>query len=132
MANAIDFRPTRPDRRIQSIHPVAVRIAVVAAAWFVVVMAISFSGTIESDYLMAVTIAFSVIFFGLVLGLAARAAGDPRWGGRSTEFRNFVNGKVEIATGIVSGRESLIQLLALPIVLAIGATAIGLIFVLLQ
>ena len=39
---------------------------------------------------------------------------------------------VEIATGIVTGRESLIQLLALPIVLAIGATAIGLIFVLLQ
>jgi hypothetical protein len=111
-------------------HPLAIRIATVAAAWFVIAMAISFSGGIETDYLMWVTIVFGIIFFGLTLGIAGRAAREPRWGGRPASFRDFVRGQVAIQTGRVTGSEAMVQLLTLPIVLALGATAIGLVFVL--
>jgi hypothetical protein len=119
-------------RPSHGMHPLAIRAAMVAAAWFVIAMAISFSGTIETDYLMWVTVGFSVIFFALTLGIAARAAHDPRWEDRPVSFDEWRRNDVATGTGRIASSEALVQLLTLPIGLAIGATAIGLIFVLSQ
>jgi hypothetical protein len=113
-----------------SVHPLVIRAATVASAWFVIAMAISFSGGIEADYLLAVVVGFSVIFFTLVLGLAAHAATHTRGGGAPDDsFEEFLNEEVAIDRGTISGREATVQLLTLPVTLAIGATAIGFIFV---
>lgn len=119
-------------RPSHGMHPLAIRAAIVAAAWFVIAMAISFSGTIETDYLMWVTVGFSLIFFGLTLGIASRAAHDRRWEDHPVSFAEWERDDVATGTGRISSREALVQLLTLPIALAIGATAIGLIFVLSQ
>jgi hypothetical protein len=111
----------------RSVHPLVIRAAVVASVWFVIVMAISFSGTIEGDYLFfGVVVAFSLIFFTLVLGLAAFAA---RGGRPAGPLGDFFHEKVSIKTGSISGREATIQVLMLPVALAIGATIIGAIFI---
>jgi hypothetical protein len=114
----------------RSVHPLVIRAAVVASVWFVIVMAISFSGTTEADYLFfGVTVAFSIIFFTLVLGLAAFAARRARGGGSAAPFGDFLHERVSINTGSVSGKEAMIQVLMLPVALAIGATIIGAIFI---
>jgi hypothetical protein len=112
------------------IHPYAIGTALAAAIWFVIAMAISFSGTLESDYLIAVTVGFSVIFFWLLLSTAMRAADYACRALPRFSFRRFLAGEVPINTGKVSGREALVQILVLPITLAIGATVIGTVFVL--
>jgi hypothetical protein len=113
-----------------SVHPLVIRAATVASAWFVIAMAISFSGGIEADYLLAVVVGFSVIFFTLVLGLTAHVATHTRGGGAPDDsFKEFLSEQVAIDRGTISGREAMVQLLTLPVTLAIGATAIGFIFV---
>ncbi len=112
-----------------SVHPLVIRAAVVASVWFVIAMAISFSGGIEADYLLAVVIGFSVIFFTLVLSLARYAAAHAPGGAPDDSLDEFLDEDVAINTGSVSGKEALVQVLMLPIALAIGATMIGFIFV---
>ena len=112
-----------------SVHPLVIRAAVVASVWFVIAMAISFSGGIEADYLLAVVIGFSVIFFTLVLSLARYAAAQATGGAPDDSLDEFLDQDVAINTGSVSGKEALVQVLMLPIALAIGATMIGFIFV---
>ena len=87
------------------------------------------TGNAFTNYPLVVTAGFAVVFFTLTLSLSSRAAADKRWAdaGR-TSFGEFVKDNVSIYTGTLAGREALIQIVMLPIVLAIGATAIGIIF----
>ena len=117
--------PTKPTR---GVHPAAIVMATTAAAWFVFAITVGFTGSGDGSYVLAIVVAFSVIFFGLVLGTAARAGSDPRWGDRPARFHDFVEDNVSVATGIVSGREAMIQMLMLPVTLAIGATAIAVVY----
>jgi hypothetical protein len=119
------------DGAAHGVHPVAIVAATVASVWFVIAMAISFSGTIEADYLLAVVVGFSAIFFTLVLSLAAYAAAHTREGGAPDDsFDEFLGEEVAIDRGSISGREAMVQLLTLPVALALGGTAIGLVFLL--
>lgn len=122
-------RRSKSRTRVHSVHPLVIRLAVVGAVWFLIVIAISFSGTIEADYLLAVVIGFSVIFFTLVLGLARRAANR---GGREDDaglLTDFLKEKVAIDRGVITGREATIQILMLPVTLAVGAMILGFIYV---
>ena len=112
-----------------SVHPLVIQTAVVASVWFVIAMAISFSGGIEADYLLAVVVGFSVIFFTLVLSLARYAAAHTNGGAPDDSLDEFLDEDVAINTGSVSGKEAMVQVLMLPIALAVGATMIGFIFV---
>jgi hypothetical protein len=113
------------------VHWGIIAAALVAAIWFVLAMVFLFaSGQPVSDYLLFIVAGFAVVFFALTLGLARWAADDPRWTRqRGRPFRDFVEGNVAIFTGAIAAREAMTQLLTLPIALAIGATAIGIIFV---
>ncbi len=107
-----------------------IEIALAAAIWFVAAMVLLFAtGDAFTDYPLVIVAGFAVVFFTLTLWLARRAARDQRWAdaGR-TSFGEFVDDNVSIHTGTIAGREALIQIVMLPIVLAAGATAIGIIF----
>lgn len=110
------------------IHPLAFRLPLVATAWFLISMAISFADTLETAYLMAIVVGFGIIFFGLTIGLAMHASGSGRWIGSAKSFRQFVRGEVGTHTGPISGREALVQLTVLPVTLALGGMAIGLVY----
>ena len=76
---------------------------------------------------------FAVIFFTLTLGLSNRAAHDPRWAGRArrradSSLDSFAKGRVAIATGAIPGRAAMVQVLVLPVTLAIGMMVLALIF----
>ncbi len=83
-----------------------------------------------SSYLLVIVVGFGMIFFGLTLGLARWAARDKRWSppGHQPTFDEFVDDNADTATGIIAGREAALQILTLPVVLALGATAIGVVF----
>jgi hypothetical protein len=128
VAKSADIEP-EPEVPTHAMHPLAIRVAVVAAAWFVIAMALSFADSIEAAYLMAVVSVLAVVFFGLTLGLARKSANDPRWAERPILFHEWIRSAVGVATGRIAAREALVEVLTLPIALAIGATAIGLAFV---
>ena len=123
--------PADPQKPTVGIHAGAVKIAVAAAFWFVAATAVLFaSGDAFVDYPLAIVFGFAVVFFGLTLGLARWAANDERWSPRRPQpFARFVEDNVAIETGTIAAREALIQIVALPITLAAGITAIGIVFV---
>ncbi len=87
------------------------------------------SGDPASDYLLWIVGGFAFGFFALALGLARLAADDPRWAGRRPRrFRDFIRSNVAVSTGVIRGREALLQLLTIPVSLAIGATILGIVF----
>ena len=91
------------------------------------------AGDLASDLNLFGVVGFALIFFTLTLGLASRAARDQRWGGTGElptreSLAEFVEDDIEIATGTISGREALVQILVLPMTLAAGMVVIGLIF----
>jgi hypothetical protein len=70
-----------------------------------------------------------VIFLALFLFTATYSRGDPRWPTKRTSFREFLDGTVSTATGDERGRDVLIEIALLPVTLAVGATLIGLAWV---
>ena len=100
-------------------------------AYAVLAVAFFMTGDLASNLDLYGVAGFAVIFFTLTLSLSRRAAVDPRWGGRSrATFTEFIEDNVAIATGTVSGREAMLQILLLPATLALGMIAIGLVFAL--
>jgi hypothetical protein len=130
-AAAADTPLNRPAPTV-GVHWKMIRTALFAAIWFVAVAVIAFrTGHPFSDYILWVVAGFALIFFGLTLGLARRAADDPRWNphGRRRTLADAIDGNVDTATGAIPGRAALVELLTLPITLAIGATVIAAIFI---
>ena len=115
---------------VVGVHWAVVVIALVAAIWFVLAMVVLYArGVAGDDYLLWIVAGFALVFFALTLGLARRAANDPRWArGGQPPLADFVEDNVATATGVIAAREAMIQLLTLPIVLAIGATIIAIVF----
>jgi hypothetical protein len=131
-ASAIPSVPIATRVAAPGMHPRAFRLPMIAAAWFLISMAISFAGTLETAYLMAIIVGFAIIFFGLAIGLAMHASGSGGWLGSGSSFRRFVGGEVTICTGRISGREAMLQLTVLPVTLALGGMTIGLVYLLLR
>ena len=109
-------------------HPRAFLWPMLAVAWFLSSMAISFADTLETGYLMAIVVGFAIIFFGLMLGLGIHAGRSERRFGSPSSFRRFLNSEVGVYTGRIRGREAMLQLTVLPVTLALGGTAIGLVY----
>jgi hypothetical protein len=110
------------------VHPVAIATIVGAALWFIAVTWVAFARGAEIDYLLAIVTLFFGIFFTLFLLTATYNRGDARWPVKRTSFREFLDGTVGTATGDQRGRDVFIEIAALPITLAVGATLIGLVW----
>jgi hypothetical protein len=119
-----------PEQPTTGVARAPILIGLAAAIWFVGAMVLLFaSGNPFDDYLLVIVAGFAVMFFGLTLGLARRAAMDKRWGSDSKQsVVEFVEKNVGVATGTIAAREAMVQIITLPLVLALGGTAIGIIF----
>jgi hypothetical protein len=105
--------------------------ALAVSALFVAAMIYLFAGGDGlTNFLLAIVAGFAMVFFGLTLGLGRWAADDPRWQdeGRRPTLEEFAHDNVATATGVIAGREAMVQILTLPIVLAVGGAAIGIVF----
>jgi len=111
------------------VHPIVVKIAIGAVLWFLAVTWFAFAGSGGVDWDLTVVTVFFAIFFTLFLLLASFSVADPRWPTRDTSLREFLTSKVGLATGEESGRDVLIEIALVPVVLAFAATLIGLAWV---
>ena len=93
--------------------------------WFLAVTWLAFAGSGGVDIDLTIVTLFFAIFFTLFLLLASFSVADPRWPTRNTSVREFVG----LATGTESGRDVLIEMALVPVVLAFAATLIGLAWV---
>jgi hypothetical protein len=111
------------------VHPIVVKIALAALLWFLAVTWLAFAGSGGVDIDLTVVTLFFAVFFTLFLLLASFSVADPRWPTRDTSLREFLTSKVGLATGEESGRDVLIEIALVPVVLAFAATLIGLAWV---
>jgi hypothetical protein len=119
-------------RRQTGVHPVVVEIAIGATVWFLLVTWLSFAEGRGIDRDLVVVTLFFVMFFALFLLTASFAAHDPRWHLRNTSFREFLRSDVGTATGTMRGRDVLLEIALVPVSLALAATVIGLVVVLIR
>jgi hypothetical protein len=118
--------------RQTGVHPVVVEIAIGATLWFLIVTWLSFAAGRGVDWDLVVATLFMVIFFTLFLLTASFAAHDPRWHLADTSFRDFLKSEVSTATGTMRGRDVLFEIALVPVSLALAATVIGLVVVLVR
>jgi hypothetical protein len=106
-----------------SVHPIAIAIPLIAAGYFVVACWVTFAGG-ETSLILAVVTFILLMLLGLMVGggYFARNAEPDRETTRS--FREFLDGKVDIETGQITGREALWQIAVMPVALAVGSTII--------
>ena len=106
-----------------SVHPGAIAIALAAAAYFVIACWVTFAGGEASLVLAVVTLTLALMFGLLAFGGALSRNLEPHR--RSTRsFGEFLNGHVDIETGRITGRAALLQIAAMPVILALGGTLI--------
>ena len=137
----ITYRPSEPSQRANgsapkvvaaarplsnlpeatSVHRTAVVLPAVAAAYLVAGAWIVF-GHGETNLVLAVVTLVLVMFAGLMLAGGAYALDTAPERPRS--FAEFLKGKVETATGPLSGLEALSEIATLPLVLVVGGSAI--------
>ena len=132
LLNSDQAKQTSPPQQTPAeigVHPIVIKIAVGAAVWFVAISWLAFAWGPEIDYLLVIVTLFFVIFFTLFLLTASFSVHDSRWPVRRTSFREFLKSNVRIGRGTMSGREVLIEIALIPVVLAFGATLIGLAWV---
>ena len=121
--------PADPDKPTRGVSPKAIALAAAAVPVFLFGIVFFLTSNLASDLNLLGVSGFAVIFFTLTLGLARRAARDPRWGGPDHgTLAEFARDNVSVATGTISGREALVEILVLPATLATGMLVIALIF----
>jgi hypothetical protein len=105
------------------VHPGAIIIALVAAGYLVIAFWATFAGGETSLDLTVVTLIL-VMMFGLIAGGGALARNVEPDRKSTRSFGEFIKGDVDIETGRITGHEALLQITAMPIMLAIGGTMI--------
>lgn len=116
------------------VHPAVIRIALIAAAWFLVTIWISFGasqqGGSDTGLALAVVTLFFAFFLALVLLTASWAASDPRWQQTQTSFRDFLKRDIAVGDTTLRGRDVALAIVLMPVALAAAGTCIGLIWLL--
>ncbi len=112
------------------VHPRLIGLAASMVIVFLLATTLFMSSNLGADLDILGVAGFAVIFFTLTLGLSSRAARDPRWAGKAKrrDDGTLVDETVAIATGTISGRAAMVQVLVLPVTLAAGMVVIALIF----
>ena len=120
-----DHGATKP---ATTVHSGAVAAALAAYAWFIMIAWIAFGrGYAALDLVVVVLI--SVVLLGLLAGGAMMSRNMTPDRETTRTFAQFVNGRVDIETGRVSGRDALVQIVVMPILLAIGGTVIAAVWI---
>jgi hypothetical protein len=108
------------------IHPIVFEIAIGAVLWFIAVAWTAFAGSGGIDLDLTIVTLFCAIFVALFLLVASFTAGDQRWPTQQKSFSAFLDSDVAIGGETMRGRDVLIEIALVPVVLAFAATLIGL------
>jgi hypothetical protein len=108
-------------RPTNGIHPIAIAIPLVAAAYLVVAFWVTFLGS-ELSLILGVVTLIVMMLLGLMTACGAFARNVESDGTPTRNFREFLNGEVDVETGRISGRVALWQIATMPLVVAIGST----------
>ena len=100
---------------------------VFAYAWIVVMAWIDFGRSTESTWLASIGAILGVVFFGIPIVL--RHTNHALAHRRKRHLDAFLESDVEIATGRLQGREAYLQIMIIPLCLAVAATLLGLVWV---
>ena len=105
--------------------PTAVyRSIVIAFAWMMIAAWLAFGGTSGTDLDLAVATVLFIVFLALPI-ITHRTTANRRGHDRRPTPQSFRSSQVDIATGTLSGREAWLEVLLIPIALALAATLIG-------
>ena len=106
-----------------SVHPVVVALPLLATAFFILVCWLGFGS--DSSFMELTAVSFiAMMFFGLLVGCAAMARDMKPERAKGRSFASFWNGPVDIATGLVQGKEIFLQATVLPMSRAFGGAII--------
>lgn len=106
--------------------PPAVYLSVFAAfAWILVASWLAFANGADADLALGFAAVLTIVFFALPVIIRVTAASHSD---ASRESRNdFLSSRVETATGTLTGASAWLQVLIIPASLALAATLIGVI-----
>jgi hypothetical protein len=110
-------------RRSTSVHPVVKRLGLGTIAWTLGAIWVLFSRSYYGVLLFGVVTFLVGLFVALpwVLFRFGRKSVDPA----ETSFRNWLDGDFETASGPVDAREAAVLILLVPLSIAVGMTAFG-------
>jgi hypothetical protein len=120
----LDHRRLAGDVGATGVHPLAVKSLIGGYAALMAVFWAAFGGP-ATDLTLGVITVLAVMYFGLLGGgvLVSDAASKSQ---PQRSFAAFWRGPVQIAGGVVSGREAYLQIMTLPVCLVAGASVFGL------
>ncbi len=120
---ANDQHPHLPERLVPDLPPVVGFMLVGAFAWIIAAYLITFWGDLQTLEMVVVDIVYVAVYLGvpwLILKL------EPRTGPNPT-FAQFMRRGIETFTGHLTGAEALVQILTIPVALAVATTAMCLV-----
>jgi hypothetical protein len=101
----------------------AIALPLVTTAYLAVAFWVALAGS-ELSLILAVATLIVMMSLGLITACSAFARNVEPGGTLTRNFREFLNGEVDVETGRISGRVALRQIATTPIVVAIGGTLI--------
>src|SRR5262245_2533864 len=111
--------------------PASVYVSVLAAfAWIMLASWLAFAGDMDAALALGIAIVLAIVFFALpTIIRQVASANSPA---RPEVARDFLSSPIDTATGPLRGSSAWLQVLLIPLALALGATLIGLASVLVR
>src|SRR5690606_23768856 len=106
----------------EEIHPLCYRVAFGSALWIVCVYGLSFLAAPHAFMMVVISLGFMVMYGGLPF-VMWRSRRGPAKAGR---FAVFAQTELPTWTGVLHGREAAVQIMTVPLALAVAATGIAL------
>ncbi len=103
--------------------PAVYRTVIVAFAWMILAAWLAFGGATGTDLDLAVATVLCTVFLAIPVILRRTATNQLQKSHRLA--KQFLESRVDIATGTVSGTEVWLQVVLIPVALALAATLIG-------
>ena len=104
--------------------PAFVYVSVLAAfAWIMLVSWLAFAGDMDAGLSLGIAMVLAIVFFALPVIIRQVAAANTRNRPQTTD--DFLSAPVETATGPLRGSSAWLQVLTIPLALALAAALIG-------
>jgi len=103
------------------------RTVVFAFAWMMLAAWLAFGGAAGTDLDLAIATVLFTVFLGIPILLDRTARRQLQKGEQRS--KQFLDSNVDIATGTISGTEAWLEVILIPVALALAATLIGGVFV---
>ena len=104
--------------------PAFVYVSVLAAfAWIMLASWLAFAGDMDADLSLGIAVVLGIVLFALPVIIRQVAVANTR--NRPEATGDFLSAPVETATGPLPGSSAWLQILLIPLTLALAATLIG-------